>query len=71
MRMGRAHRRLLRWEEIEEKHGVRRNTLKSWVRRGYLRSRARQGRAYLYLEADVLRCQRDRDAGTAPLRATR
>lgn len=68
-RRGRAHRRLLRWDEIETTHGIPRGTLKSWVSRGHISARARQGRTHLYLEADVLRCQRDRDTGAVPLRA--
>jgi hypothetical protein len=71
--MGRAHRRLLTWSEIEREHGVPRNTLKSWVHRGHLSHLAtdRRTRAHLYLEADVLACQRDRESGdqAADLRA--
>lgn len=39
--MGRAHGRLLRWDEIEQEHGILRNTLKSWVRRGHQSCRPR------------------------------
>lgn len=58
--MGRAHGRLLRWDEIEQEHGIPRGTLKSWVRRGHLTHLATQGRTHLFLEADVLRCQAER-----------
>ncbi len=59
--MGRAHGRLLRWDEIERDHGIPRGTLKSWVRRGHLTYFAKAGRTHLYLEADVLRCQAARE----------
>lgn len=62
--MGRAHGRLLRWDEIERDHGIPRGTLKSWVSRGHLRRFATEGRSHLYLEADVLRCWAKRDQET-------
>ena len=62
--MGRAHGRLLRWDEIERDHGIPRGTLKSWVRRGHIAHFATAGRTHLYLEADVLRCQSEREQET-------
>jgi predicted site-specific integrase-resolvase len=61
--MGRAHGRLLRWDEIRTEYGVPRSTLASWVRRGHLAHFATAGRSHLYLEADVLRCLLLRESG--------
>lgn len=58
--MRNAHARALTWQEVWELHGIKRGTLKSWVHRGYLAPVAVQGRTHLYLEADVLECERAR-----------
>lgn len=55
-----ARQRALTWREIQEQHGISRNTLKSWVRRRHLRPIHTEGRRHLYLEADVLECERAR-----------